>query len=80
MWLFPIAEGLLRQPEDDMMDSRYLPSKPHQSTKPRLGEGADTEYAAENSSEYARGKEVDPKARDKWELPHGTADGVVRAG
>ena len=67
-WLFPIAEGLLRQPEDDIVDSRYLPSRPYQGIKPNLGEDEDTKYPAESSGEYARGTEVDPKSTDKWEL------------
>ena len=38
-WFFPVAEGLLKQPEDDYTGSRSIPlDKPYQTSKPKVGE------------------------------------------
>ena len=66
---FPVAMGLLKHPEDDLMDSRYLPNeKPHQRTKPKVGESAEEDMDIASESE-ARGVDDSPKTcPDKWEL------------
>ena len=67
-WIFPVAQGLLKQPDDDIMDSRFVPmEKPYQKSKPKMGEGVEEETEIDPESKTTAVTDS-PHSRDKWEL------------